>query len=205
MPDLDIVNPVAPGWHKPFKLIRGGAEPTEVGRAALAALGKTLRRGHGLRSLGELETVAGSVVAGGLSTSGAIARLRAIELAWGGERHTKVAARSVEGIIAQISDELDSADNLGRLIATRFCSDLLAHCLYGPAWMEVLQERCPIPSEARAFAEAVAAVVEPQLEKLGGKLADNPEASGLRVPAIPKASRRSTAELLEESIPIEEM
>jgi hypothetical protein len=167
MPDLDIVSPIAPGWHKPYKLVRGGAEPAEVGRASLAALGRALRQGHGLRSLGELESAAGAVVDGALSASDALARLHAIEHASGGERHTKVAVRTVEGISAQVSDDPGSVHNLGELIAIRFCRDLLAHYLYGPAWIEVLQGRFPGPSEARAFADAVAAAVEPRLEKLG--------------------------------------
>lgn len=200
MPDLDIASPIAPGWHKPYKLVRGGAEPADVGRAALAALGKALRRGHGLRSLGDLQSVAGATMDGTLSASDALARLHAIELASGGERHTKVAVRTVAGIIAQAGNAPGSAHDLGDLIATRFCRDLLAHYLYGPAWIEVLQERFPVPSEARTFADAVAAVVEPRLEKLGEGLVRDPEATGLRAPAIRVESRRSTAELLEEPI-----
>jgi hypothetical protein len=78
-----------------------------------------------------------------------------------------VALRTAEGISAQVSDDPGSVHNLGELIAIRFCRDLLAHYLYGPAWIEVLQGRFPGPSEARAFADAVAAAVEPRLEKLG--------------------------------------
>jgi hypothetical protein len=200
MPDLDILSPVAPGWYKPYKLVRGGAQPADVGRAALAALGRALRRGHGLRSLGDLHSVAEATMNGTLSASDALARLHAIELASGGERHTKVAVRTVRGIIAQVSDAPGSAHDLGDLIATRFCRDLLAHYLYGPAWIEVLQERFPVPSEARAFADVVAAVVEPRLEKLGEGLVRDPEATGLRAPAIRVESRRSTAELLEAAI-----
>jgi hypothetical protein len=200
MPDLDIVNPIAPGWHRPYKLVRGGAEPADVGRAALAALGRALRRGHGLRWLGDLQSVAEAVMGDTLSASDALSHLHAIELASGGERHTKVAVRTVEGIIAQAGDAPDSVHNLGDLIATRFCRDLLAHYLYGPAWIEVLQERFPVPSEARAFADAVAAVVEPRLEKLAEGLVRDPEATRLRAPAIRVESRRSTAELLEEAV-----
>jgi len=134
MPDLDIVSPIAPGWHKPYKLVRGGAEPADVGRAALAALGRALRRGHGLRLLGDLQSVAEAIMGDTLSASDALAHLHAIELASGGERHTKVAVRTVEGIIAQVSDAPGSAHNLGDLIATRFCRDLFAHYLYGLAW-----------------------------------------------------------------------
>lgn len=200
MPDLDIVSPISPGWHKPYKLVRGGAEPADVGRAALAALGKALRCGHGLRSLGDLQSVAEATMNGTISASGALVRMHSIELASGGERHTKVAVRTVQGIIAQPGDAPGSGDDLGDLIATRFCRELLAHYLYGPAWIEVLQQRFPVPSEARAFADAVAAVVEPRLEKLGKGLVRDPEAKGLRAPAVRVGSRRPIAELLEESI-----
>jgi len=200
MPDLDIISPIAPGWHKPYKLVRGGAEPADVGRAALATLGKALRRGHGLRSLGDLETVAGAVMDGSCSASDALTRLHAVELASGGERHTKVGVRAVAGIIAQISDGPALADNLGDLIATRFSRDLLAHYFYGPAWIEVLQERFSVPGDAQAFADAVALVVEPGLTKLGKALARDPEATSLRAPTIRAARRRSTAELLGEAI-----
>lgn len=200
MPDLDIVSPIAPGWYKPYKLIRGGAEPAEVGRAALSALGKALRRGHGLQSLAELESVAGAVIDGELPARDALTRLHSIVLTSADERHTKVAVRAVEGILAQVSEEPASVGGLRLAIATRFCGDLLAHYLYGPAWVEVLEDRFPAPSERRAFADSVAAVVEPQLPKLGQKLAHDPEATGLRVPPIRTGRRRSTAELLEEAI-----
>lgn len=174
MPDLDIASPVAPGWHKPYKLVRGGAPPADVGRAALAALVKALRRGHGLRSLGDLQSVAEATMNGTLSASDALARLHAIEFASGGERHTKVAVRAVQKILAQAGDAPGSAHDLGARIATCFCRYLFAHYICGPAWIEVLHERFPVHREARAFADAVAAVVEPGLETLGEGLAREP-------------------------------
>lgn len=200
MPDLDIVSPVAPGWYKPYKLVRGGAEPAEVGRAALSALTRALRLGHGLQSLAELESVAGAAIESRLPARDALTRLHSIELTPTDERHTKVAVRAVEGILAQVSEEPVPVDDLRLAIATRFCGHLLAHYLYGPAWVEVLEDRFPASGERRAFADAVAALLEPQLPKLGQQLADDPAATGLRVPPIRTGTKRSTAELLEEAI-----
>jgi hypothetical protein len=129
MPGLDIVCPIAPGWYGPYKLVRGGVERAAVVRAAFGALGLALRRGHGLRLLTELESVVGAVTAGRLSAHDALTRLHSIELGTADERHTKVAVRAVEGILAQTSEEPGSFDDLRLTIATRFCGDLLAHYL----------------------------------------------------------------------------
>lgn len=46
MPDLDVVNGVVPGWHSPYNLVLGGAEPTDVARAAVKALARSQRCMH---------------------------------------------------------------------------------------------------------------------------------------------------------------
>ncbi len=180
MPDLDIVNPVSPGWYIPYKLVLSGAEPAEVGRAALRALAKSLRRGHGLESLSELAAVAGGVMDGSLPAADAVDRLHTIERASGGDRHTKVAVQAVVRLIAEGRDEPMSADEFTNLVAARFCKELLAHHLFCPAWTEVLQERFQAPGEAESFTNAVASTVNPPVAKLGEALARNPEGASLR-------------------------
>lgn len=200
MPDLDIFNPISPGWHKPYKLVLGGAEPAEIGRAAIRALARSLRRGHGLEALSELAGVARGAMDGNLSEPEALYRLHAIERTFGGDRHTKVAVQTVERLMAEPRDALISVDDLEIRIATSSCKDLLTHHLCGPAWTEVSQERFSTAAEARAFAYAIASAVEPGLAKLGKELARNPAAVRLRAPIIRTARRRSTVELLEETI-----
>ncbi len=200
MPDLDIVNPISPGWYRPYKLVVGWAEPAEVGRAALKALAKSLRCGHGLESLSELVAVAGGVIDGSLPAADGVDRLHTIERASGGDRHTKVGVQAVIRIIAEGRDELTPAADLTNLVAARFCKELLAHHLFGSAWEEVLQERFQGAGEAESFTNAVASIVNPHIARLGEVLARNPEGASLRAPAIRNSSRHSTAELLEETI-----
>jgi hypothetical protein len=204
MPDLDIVAPIAPGWYRPYNLVRGGADAPAVAHGALAALTSTLRRGHGLLALDQLERLTASAVTGGLSGPDVLSRLHDIERDSGGDRHTKVAVRTVAGIIAGLGDEGCSVDRLRTLIATQFCTDLLAHQLYGPAWAEVLHERFSPPSRAEAFSASVAEILETPLVKLGADLARDPEARHIRAPVIPGVQRRPTAELLEESILVQD-
>lgn len=202
MPDLDIFNPISPGWHKPYKLVLGRAEPAEIGRAALKALSRSLRRGHGLEALSELARVARGAIHGNLSAPDALNRLHAIECTSGGDRHTKVAVQTVVRIIADARDGPILINDLESRIAIGFCKDLLVHHLYGPAWTEVSQKRFPASADARAFGDAVATVVEPGVTKLGEALARNPKAVSLRAPIIGTASRRTTVDLLGETIEV---
>lgn len=204
MPDLDMIDRVsAPGWHKPYRLLEnGGAAPEEIGRAMLHSLCRSLRLYGGVPGLDEIADVVARVQDGRCGATEAFRRLRAIEQAADGHRHTRVAVRAANGLVVEIGQGLEVGHDPVRSVAERFCRALIDHQLFGRVRPALVGERFASHDEAIACERDCMDAVAPHVARVAADLARDPRATRLRAPRIPGVTRRSTAELLDEPLAV---
>ena len=110
MPDRDMIgSAVAPGWYKPYRLIRREAEPDEVARVAILSLAKCLREEGGLPGLESLSALIRQCEAGQITGMAAFSQLREIISRCNGHRHTYVAESVAQSMIASARAVVDTS------------------------------------------------------------------------------------------------
>ena len=202
MPDLDMIDRAsAPGWHKPYRLLKNeGATPAEIGRALIHSLCRSLRRYGGVPRLDSIVAVVEGVRQGQCTVAEAFRRLRAIEQAADGHRHTRVAVRAAHRMIAEIGQGGQFDHDSARAVADRFCRESIDHHLFGRVRPDLIGERFASHDEAVACEHACMETATPYVARVAEVLALAPRATRLRAPRMPGLARRSTAELLDEPL-----
>lgn len=204
MPDLDMLDRVsAPGWHKPYRLLENGeVPPGEIGRATLHSLCRSLRLYGGVPGLDSIAEIIEQVQHGECEDADAFRRLRAVEQVANGHRHTRIAVRAANRLIVEIEQggELDRDPALA--VAYRFCRELIDHHLFGRARPALVGERFASHDEAVAYESVCMAAVAPYVARVAEDLARDPRATRLHAPRMPRAARRSTADLLDEPLAV---
>jgi hypothetical protein len=201
MPDLDVLDQgIPPGWHTPYRLLAGQAEPQEVAHATLGSLSWSLRKCGGLPQAAGIQDIVDRVATGHASAPEAMRDLRTIEGSNRSSRHVRIATKAAAGIIARLSQGHPLADNPARILAREFCWALIDHCLFGRARPRLVGTRFAELSEAHSFERSCKEILSPLVDRLADDLSRNPTAVGLRAPRMPRLRQRSTAELMNEPI-----
>lgn len=202
MPDLDILaRAPAPGWRRPYRLAVGSAaSPQELASAAIQSLAHSLRSGGGLPALDSLADVVSRFLSGQLPLADALHHLRSIEQATGGDRHTKVAARATARLLVELGQGGSSIAEPRLAVAERFCWAMVDHHLFGRVRPELVGSRFPDHASAFAWEEGCKEALRPGLKKVASALARDPMAARLHAPRTAAGRRRSTADLLNESL-----
>lgn len=202
MPDLDIIDRNVPrGWRPPLKLFVGVAKPDEVARAVSKALARSLRENGGLPGFDRWVALLDERIAGVLDPHSAFVRAEAIERELGQGRHVKVAARSVQSILAELGHSRTPALSLGRPLAEEFLRRLAQHDFFGRIRPGIVGRRrfkriADVDERERACRQAM----EPFLQRLASGLVRDPEGEELRSPSVRGTRSPTTKDLLHRSI-----
>lgn len=204
MPDLDMIDRVsAPGWHKPYRLLENGeAPPEEIGRAVLHSLCRSLRLYGGVPGLHDIADIVARTIDGRCEITEAFRRLRGVEQAADGHRHTRVAVRAANGLLVEIEQGQQLARDSAQEVAARFCHALIDHQLFGRVRPALVGERFVSYDEAVACERACIDATAPYMARVAEALVDDPRARRLRAPRMPGIPQRSTADLLDEPLAI---
>ena len=201
MPDLDIIDSsVRPGWRPASPLFKGTAEPEEFARAANVALAKGLREHGGLPGAEGWFSLLRDRQSGQLDPHSAFTRARALEHQYGHHRHAKVAQRVASELLVQVGQ----GDRIGRdlpvVFCERFCGALSDNLFFGPIRPHLIGKHFTTRKQAQSRERDCREALKPFVERLGRTLAVRLDGEGVRAPAIRRASKRTTEELLHLSI-----
>src|SRR5947209_25217 len=101
MPDLDVLGFYpAPGWGRPFRMLKGGVQPSDLARAVVQASARTLREHGGLAGLDSFSEIIRGFHADELDLVSALAATRRKSLSLGG-RHAAILERACNRVLVE--------------------------------------------------------------------------------------------------------
>ena len=182
------------GWRGAFQLVRGGfSSDGEIADKLVGSLAKTLRNEKGVPGFAEMYRV---IVEGKKnSLLQAFNALDDIVRDNEGHGHTQVAADVAKSLLVQqdASNGMAASETLERRLAEGTCSALMDHYFFARAYPQLIDEgRFFDHEDARQWRHRVEQAIQGNVAKLADRLAERPDAEGLRTPKriVPKESTR---------------
>ena len=197
MPEGDrFENSLGAGWRSAFRLVREGGTPSEVNDKLIESLAKTLRRNDGIPGF---EAIVAVVESHGLSPVVAYEALDKIVRAYGGHRHTRIAADIAKSSFL-LDTGLPTPGDMAPWVAVRTCIGVVDHYFFGRTRERLIAEgRLGDHAEAHGWRHQVIEAVRPRIEKIAHQLLESPDANGLTAPR--RGTRKeSTSDLLREEL-----
>jgi hypothetical protein len=200
MPDRDRVErSLRPPWRAPYRLLKGGQPLEAVADALSRSIAKELRdqgAGSGFEPFLRLAVASESQPVSGKTLADVS---RSLEQGFGQDRNAKLLARTMQKTRAKIN--AGQALPGARPFAEEFIRASIKHHFFAKVIFPSIgrKKRFGDVMEARDFERSVWKLLDPQLSKLANRLADNPNASGLRAPNSLR-KRLSTSDLLDTPI-----
>ena len=189
------------GWRAAFNYARGGtASDSEVSDKLMKSLAKTLREQEGVPGLREMSEVIASGLGSPLDEPFAV--LDRIVRNHHGHRHTKVAAEAAKFILVSQGAVTGpgAASDVVEQFAVRTCESIIEHKFFANARQHLVTEgKLPDHGAAYDWQHRLERLNQPALERIAGRLLENPSAERLRAPkrTVPT---ESTSALLDQDL-----
>jgi hypothetical protein len=202
VPDLDILAKGIPScFHVAYRLLRGGAPDDEVVRAIGRGLAQALRQGWGIPGLSERAEFICLAASGVMTREEAIRKSRELVLIESGSRHAQVAHHAMSRlVVAASSVAIADVDQASAILATAFCHDLVDNQLLGRARPDVIGTLYPNVEECDAAQARLHSFLERAVGAMVDQLTVDPSGRTVQAPPTPRATRQSTAEILDEIV-----
>lgn len=202
MPDKDIIDRKVPrGWRASVKLFTGPASEREVAKAVAQALARSLRENEGIPAASRWIELLRDRISGKLDPHHSFTRVDVIEQQLRHTRHAKVAARAVRSMLVDIDRILLHDPHFERSLMEEFLWELTDHSFFGRLRPEIVgQERFQRIADVDRREHRCRHALEPALKKLATRLADNPDAEGLRTPHIQTGAPKNTGAILDQPL-----
>ena len=200
MPDLDILRAgISPRWAVPYRLLAGVGDPQDVAQAIFKVLTASLRQFGGFPRTDDLGDIVKRVTNGKLAPCQAFSELRAVELSAMGHLHTRMAVRAAEQLVVGCFHGQKPPDVV-RAITAGACSNMIDYQLFGRARLHLAGTQYESVQQARAFEASCKTALASEIAKIVEQLVGVRPIDKLRAPHVAGHLRRSTADLLYESV-----
>lgn len=201
MPDGDrIERGMRHGWRPAYRRLKGGASPAELAPRLLKGLAATLRTEGGVPGLRAYGLVIESHAAGLLTTERALERIRRIQRSQPYGHLSMIAAHGVARCVTENGPGTTLVASGERLAAGSVCRELLDAELFERARPAVVGDLFETQNAYDRYTEACREQIGEHLVRLANQLLDRPTGEGVRAPAVRRAPRRSTADVLGDSL-----
>jgi len=202
MPDQDIIDKKVPrGWRASVKLFAGPASEREVAKGVAQALTRSLRENGGMPAADRWVQLLRDRLSGELDPHSTYTVVDRIEQQLRHTRHAKVAARAVRKMLVDIDSIRLHGSDISRRLMEEFLWELTDHSFFGRLRPKVVgEERFHRIADVDRRERRCRHALEPALNKLAARLADNPGAEGLRTPRIETGAPKSTEAILDQPI-----
>ncbi len=189
------------GWLSAYQYAREDrASPGEICDKLVSTLSRTLRQSAGVPAFDEMASVLAE--GRGHSLMAAFGALDGLVEGEDGHRHTKIAAEVAKSLMVQweASGWNVEASEIPVRFAEASCSALVEHYYFAKARQPLLAEgRFDSLEQVARWQGQVEEMLRPQLSRIAAKLAEKPDAGGLRAPNR-LTRKESTVDLLEENL-----
>lgn len=196
MPDLDVLGFYpAPGWGRPFRMLKGMVEASDLARAVVQASARTLREHGGLPGLDSFSEIVRGFHGNEFDLASALAATRRKALSLGG-RHAAIVERACNRVLVERHNAGTRVLDPQGALVSEFLRELTRHHLFDRARPAVVGPGKLSEAAYHEFEKRCAVELEGPFSRMATALLRDPCGSSLRAPKSDSV-RMSTAALLK--------
>lgn len=202
MPDLDIISRTVPGpWRKPMRLLRDLGNVPETRREMLKALTETLRRNGGFPGFTSFAATLRAVAEGALDPHSGYTRVEVIQRQHAHHLGVELCGMAAKRLLADLSSHPRlPAGSFESALARAALVETVGHQFLGYLIPRVLGDRCPRPAEVDRLRQELLNDIDGAIGDLARSVVMDPSCSEIRAPRVQGWRRRTTDELLQQSV-----